>query len=255
MKIRVIGCGEAFDSGPGNNSFLLSAPATEHSPSTQLLIDCGYQIPERLWHQGLHTSLDGLYLTHTHADHSFGVVPLLTRFWEEKRSQAFTIIGHNGVKNYVEKLMELGYPRMLGKLPYPLHFISVSPAAAIEWNGINVTTAQSEHGIKNLSVRFEHDSKSCAFSGDGGITPATRALYDGVDLLFHELFATRRNVPGHTNLVSLSALERELELARIVVSHHGRRYKDAVVRAIDSSNKRSKHATWISAKPDQEFVV
>jgi hypothetical protein len=41
--IRVIGCGEAFDSEFGNTSYLLSG---RNCPS--VLFDCGYQIPERL---------------------------------------------------------------------------------------------------------------------------------------------------------------------------------------------------------------
>ena len=94
MDVHVVGAGEAFDSGLGNNSFLLSA-----TRGPTVLIDCGYQIPERLWARDLHRSIDAIYFTHTHADHAFGVVPLLTRFWEERRKRSLTIIGHRGVED------------------------------------------------------------------------------------------------------------------------------------------------------------
>ena len=75
--VRVVGCGEAFDVGLGNTSYLFSG---EGYPA--LLFDCGYQIPERLWLNRLHLGLDAVFFTHLHADHSFGFVPLMARYWE-----------------------------------------------------------------------------------------------------------------------------------------------------------------------------
>ena len=255
MKIQIVGCGEAFDSGLGNNSFLVTTPARKPNPATRVLIDCGYQIPERLWQLQLHSKLNGLYLTHTHADHSFGVVPLLTRYWEEKRQAPFTIIGHSGVRSYVNKLMQLGYPRMLAKLPFELEFIVVKPTQPLNWRGITLATAKSEHGVKNLSVRLNYDQKSCAFSGDGSITPATTALYDGVDILFHELFATRKDINGHTNIRALEQLTESTNIGKIVVSHHSRHYKTAIKRALAKQDSTASSRLWESAEPNAQFSI
>ena len=74
-QLGLIGCGEAFDTGFGNNSCIFFG---ERLPT--VLFDCGYQIPERLWAlaPGLR-SVDAVYLTHFHADHAMGLAPLIVR--------------------------------------------------------------------------------------------------------------------------------------------------------------------------------
>lgn len=255
MKVRVLGCGEAFDSGPGNNSYLLQIPKRRGEAAANILIDCGYQMPERLWAEGLDRTIDAIYLTHTHADHAFGVVPLLTRYWEDRRKRPLTFIGHRGIESYTKKAMNLGYPGMWERLRFPIEFLVVSPAAALTWRGVTIRTAKSRHGVTNLSARFETAGKSCAFSGDGAITPETEALYDGVDVLFHELFAARRDIPGHTNLVALKAMAGRIPVGKIVASHHSRRYKTGVVRALARLATEKSGPTWCGAEPGMNITV
>jgi ribonuclease BN (tRNA processing enzyme) len=107
--------------------------------------------------------------------------------------------------------------------------------------------------VTNLSVRFGARGRRCAFSGDGGITEDTAALYAGVDTLFHELFAARRDVPGHTNLVQLRGLVDAIRPARVVVSHHGRRYKAGVRRAVAKLGPAP--TEWVSAEPGDVFEI
>jgi hypothetical protein len=57
--VRVIGSGEAFDTYLGNTSYLFTGKGLP-----TVLFDCGYQIPERLWKNGLHTNLDAICFTH-----------------------------------------------------------------------------------------------------------------------------------------------------------------------------------------------
>ena len=151
MKVTVIGCGEAFDSGIGNNSYLLHGPGLP-----TVLVDCGYQIPERLWASGLHRRLDAVYLTHTHADHSFGIVPLLGRFLIERRERPLPVIGHSGVA-------KLRPARARPRLPRnaPASFVSArvhhrfSGEGGVEFGSLSLACARSDHGVRNLSVRFE----------------------------------------------------------------------------------------------------
>ena len=174
MKVTIIGTGEAFDSGLGNNSFVLHGAGLP-----TVLVDCGYQIPERLWAGGLHRRLDAVYLTHTHADHSFGIVPLLGRYLIERRERPLPVIGHSGVGSFVRRALDLGYPGMRENLPFPLEFISVSPSRRLDFGALSLACARSDHGVLNLSVRFEAGGSSCAFSGDGAPSAATEALYQG----------------------------------------------------------------------------
>jgi len=242
MKVTVIGAGEAFDSGIGNNAFLLHGA---NLPT--ILVDCGYQIPERLWARRLHRRLDAVYLTHTHADHSFGLVPLIGRYLVERRERPLPIIGHSGVGSFVRRALDLGYPGMREHLPFPLEFISVAPSRGLDFGALSLTCARSDHGVKNLSVRFEADGASCAFSGDGAPSAATEALYRGVDVLFHELYTVRRKHPGHSTLAELKALAARTGVRRVVVSHHARENKARLHRAVAAL--RDPGCTWTTARP------
>ena len=248
MKVTVIGAGEAFDSGIGNNSFLLHGRGL-----STVLVDCGYQIPERLWARGLHRQLDAVYLTHTHADHSFGIVPLIGRFLIERRARALPIIGHAGVGSFVRQALDLGYPGMRQHLSYPLEFISVSPGKPLEFGALSLTCARSDHGVTNLSVRFEANGSSCAFSGDGAPSAATEALYRGVDVLFHELYSVRKKYSGHSTLAELRALAARAEVRRVVVSHHAREHKARLHRAVAALREPGRE--WMTARPGETIRV
>lgn len=248
MKVTVVGTGEAFDSGLGNNSFVLYGRGL---PS--VLVDCGYQIPERLWANGLHRKLDAVYLTHTHADHSFGLVPLIGRFLIERRERPLSVIGHSGVASFVRRALDLGYPGMREALPFALEFVTVSPRQRIGFGGLDLSSARSDHGVRNLSVRFEAGASSCAFSGDGAPSAATEALYRGVDVLFHELYTVRRKLPGHSTLAELRALAARAEVPRVVVSHHAREHKARLHRAIAALREPGRE--WITARPGQTIRI
>ena len=248
MRVVVVGAGEAFDSGLGNNSFLLHGRGLP-----TVLVDCGYQVPERLWASRLHRRLDAVYLTHTHADHSFGIVPLIGRFLIERRERPLPVIGHSGVGSFVRRALDLGYPGMRGHLPFPLEFVTVSPAKRLDFGALSLSSARSDHGVLNLSVRFEAEGSSCAFSGDGAPSAATEALYRGVDVLFHELYSVRRKVPGHSTLAELRALAARAEVRRVVVSHHAREHKARLHRAVAALREPGRE--WTTARPGQVIRV
>ena len=248
MKVAVVGTGEAFDSGLGNNSFLLHGRGLP-----TVLVDCGYQIPERLWSSGLHREIDAVYLTHTHADHAFGIVPLLGRFLVERRESPLTVIGHSGVASFVRRALDLGYPGMHEGLPFPLEFVTVSPWRQAAFGALSLVCARSDHGVRNLSVRFESQGASCAFSGDGAPSTATEALYRGVDVLFHELYTLDRKLPGHSTLPEVRTLADRAGVPRVVVSHHAREDRARLHEAVAALREPGRE--WITARPGQVIRV
>jgi ribonuclease BN (tRNA processing enzyme) len=253
MKLRVLGSGEAFDStGLGNNSCLLEGGRN----GPVILFDCGYQIPERLWRlDPLYRRLGIVYLTHLHADHAFGIVPLLTRFWEERRAEPLLISGPLGVRAYVRRLLELGYPGMLRRLPYELRFQELKDGDAWKWGRLRLRCARSDHSVVNLALRVEGPKGvSFALSGDGQLNQKTQALFEGVRLLLHEVyFPEKKNNPMHADLKSLSKFGRVSDIERIGVTHIGRGSRHTVEKRVAALARRDPR--WFVVRPGMEIPL
>jgi len=91
MKVIFLGTGEAFDENYLNNSSLVI------TGKTKLLLDCGMTTPYQLWkYNNDQNLLDAVYISHSHADHYFGLPALLVRMWEEKRKKPITVFSQKG---------------------------------------------------------------------------------------------------------------------------------------------------------------
>src|SRR6266496_2721801 len=106
MRIVLLGTGEAFDDTLGNTSALVLS-------DSRILVDCGYTGPFQVWHYNSEPDLiDAIYISHAHADHYFGLPPLLTRMWEDGRKKPLTLISQKHVLEQIWQLLEFGYAGM-----------------------------------------------------------------------------------------------------------------------------------------------
>jgi ribonuclease BN (tRNA processing enzyme) len=260
--IRVLGCGEAFDTGLGNNSCLLydgarGRPAARKRCPT-VLFDCGYQVPERLWRlPRIYPGLDAVVLTHFHADHAFGLGPLLVRFAEEKRTAPLCVFGSRGIGIYFRRLLDLAYPGMRFHLPFEVRFCELEERDSVEWEGLTLSTARSRHSVLNLAVRVEGRGISFAVSGDGQLTDATRELYAGVQLLLHEVYTVDERLDNHCDLGTLSAYVAGARIARVGITHVRRTDKKKMRQAWQALKKarasKRTECEWMMLKPATEL--
>jgi len=252
-SIEVIGSGEAFDSELGNTAYLLRGDGVPG-----VLLDCGYQVPERLWRTRYHASLDAVFFTHLHADHAFGIVPLLTRYWEEKREKPLALIGGPGLEAYVRRLMELGYPGMLQRLKFELEFLELREGEVLVWRELSFRGARTVHSVLNLTVRVDFKdaaggAHSFSVSGDGATTDESRALVEDVGVHLQEIYSVDADIPSHENLVKFSAWARSSHIGTIRVAHHARSALGAVTSEVDRLRERDPR--WVSLKPGMVIGV
>lgn len=215
--LSVLGCGEAFDHELGNTSFFLE------TPSQSCLFDCGYLIPRVLWSRGLADKIDTIFVTHFHADHFLGIVPLIARFWEDKRLKPLNIIGPFETARKIQHGVELGYPGLLKKLPFELDLMD-HKGVELNWHGMELSFAPTGHSIVNHSIRVSINQASFMISGDGKPTSCSVELAKDTDLIFQETYGAEANIPTHG---SLEDIRRYLESSdgRVGMTHVSRHEK------------------------------
>lgn len=215
MKIEFIGVGEAFDFTFGNTSLLL------HSKS-KLLVDCGYAVPRGLDALGhSNESIDAIYLSHFHADHTFGLPIFLASEMERGRKKPLTVIGQTGVKHYVEQLIALSYPKVLEKLPFQLNIIEND----LSWvfNEFNLKFAESAHSVRNLALSVSVNGCKIGYSGDGALTSASKKLFSECRILVHEAYTFDESHPNHASALEVFAFAKTLpQLETLVFTHISR---------------------------------
>ena len=233
MQVEFIGVGEAFDPALGNSCTLL------HGDS-RLLVDCGYGAPAKYFTaERSGDFLDAIYLTHAHADHCFGIPSLLLRMWQEQRSKPLTIIGQPGTKSHILSLTEMGYPGILEKLIYELHFIeTIEP---VEFNEFSLSFAETVHPLKNYAIRVMHNETIIGLSGDGALTDDSRALFQDCQAIIHEAYMLEEQCQGHTSAKEVIEFAQTLSsiktLALVHIERHERdsRKQDFLTYAGDAN--------------------
>lgn len=195
MEIEFIGVGEAFEPSLGNTSILIKA-------KTNLMIDCGYAIPRNFFESEIsHDQIDALYVTHFHADHCFGIPPILIRWIEDGRKKPFTIIGQIGTKQRILQIFDLAYPGVIEKFTYQLDFIESD--SSLQFQELSLHFAETEHSVKNNAIRIDVPEHAVGFSGDGSFTDASKKLFQPCDILIHEAFRYEQTVKGHSTALEV----------------------------------------------------
>ena len=187
-SLTFVGTGEALDPALANTSMLVRGART-------LLLDCGYSVPHALWRLTQDPDLlDGVWISHAHADHCFGLPALLLWMRLQGRARPLTLLGGPGSRARLEQVLELGYPGSYAAHKcYAIEFVEVAASvseAATTWGPLTLRAAASTHSVANYAVRVEAPGqRSLMYSGDGAPTPGTRALARGVSTLVHECFS------------------------------------------------------------------
>jgi ribonuclease Z len=231
-ELTFVGTGEAFDPDLPNTSLLYRGHRT-------LLIDCGYSVPEAFWRLFRDPDLvDGVYLSHRHADHSFGLPALL--FWMKLggRQRSVTLLGGPELDPWLDELLDFAYPGSFGADFFRCDHLPISPGAEVAFGSLVLRTAVSEHAVRNTALSISDGALRVCYSGDGGPTAETRELYRGATVLVHECFAPVGPRPGHADAETLLTLADELEVGTLALVHLSQEEKEEVRQVVDRTRTR-----------------
>jgi len=232
MKIVSLGVGEAFDERYYNNSHLVI------SNEKVILLDCGYAIPNQIWKYYPDVSfIDSIYISHLHADHCFGLPPLIVRMKEEKRKKPLTIISMNNKR--LKQIIKNGYPKALDNPPFKIEFIEVKPSKKIRLGTLDLTFAATSHSIPNLAVRLSNEKNIICYSGDGRDTDESRALYKNADLVIHECYKIDESMEDHSSLIDLIPLISNQNIKHLFLTHIHRNSREKLIKYIQTKKYRN----------------
>lgn len=226
MEVVILGCGEAFDADLPNTSLLINA-------SARLLIDCGFSAAPQLWKAAPEAdALDAIYITHGHADHYFGVPAVLTRMWEEGRTKPLTIISQEYVLEQLPGILEAAYRGLPARYRFPIGHLVARPGGTVRVADMTLQFAGTQHPSPNLAVRVDTQGRSVCYSGDGGFTGASRELYTGADVLFHEAYSFEPH-PAHAEIAAVIRMADEQGVRKLGLVHVARKVRQDRVRLTD----------------------
>ena len=225
MKIRILGCGTSFGVPRIGNDWGECDPDEPRNRRTRssilietggkrLLVDCGPDLREQLLAANVGT-LDGVIITHDHADHCHGIDEL--RAVEQVMRRPVPLYARSEVLGGLQK--RFGYI-FNSRSFYRAVAEPIGLADALEFGDAMLRFVDQPHGgITSLGMRIEETGRSVVYSIDfNELTDDMRSLYKGADIWISDCLS-RRPHPTHTHLDAVLAWARDLDVGQVFLSH------------------------------------
>lgn len=205
MKVVFVGTGEAFGER-ANTSILID---------DKILLDCGSHTLMQLMKIGFDLDkIEIVYLTHFHADHAFGLPSLLLASQEDGRKKDLEILGHRGVRNYIELLLDISYKKSLKDLEFTVKIEEVEDEKETE--GYKFKFGKTGHSIDCYAISLVKDKK-VTYTGDGMPTNEIIELAKNSDLLISEAYMN--GIKGHSSPLNAAKLAKDSNSKILALVH------------------------------------
>jgi ribonuclease Z len=229
VKVKFLGTGTATCEKYSNTSVLIET-------KKNILLDCGSQIPEKLWKYNSEKDfLDIIFISHTHGDHFGGIPSLLLKMIELGRKKELTILCSYKNKKEIEKLNKLLFNIINDNLKFKIKYITFSEEEnKITIDSFNFHFAKTNHGTEeNFAVRIENGNKIICYSGDGNSTKESEKLFINSNLLIHECFSYDENKPDHTSFITLKNKFQNIGIKCLALVHINHNFRLKILKEIN----------------------
>lgn len=210
MKLTVVGCA---GSAPGPTS-PASCYLVEHD-GFRLVLDLGNGSFGPLQSYVDPSAVDGVFLSHLHADHCLDVAPFVVWHRYSGRSSEVRVPLYAPVA--AERRLALAYDADGDGITDVFDFVPVGPGS-FELGPFEVTLARTAHPIECYAIRLTVDGRSLVYTGDTGPCERVIELARGADVLLAEaahppgpglplgLHLTGREAAEHASAAGVSRL-------------------------------------------------
>lgn len=225
MKIRILGCGTSSgvprigndwgtcDAAEPKNRRLRSSILVE-SAGERLLVDCGPDLREQLNAADI-ARIDGVIVTHDHADHCHGI--------DDLRQVSHALgrpVPMHARRNVLDRLSARFAYAFTGSRLYPAVVESHPIDGDMKVGAARMAFVDQPHGgITSLGMRITEDGKAAAYAIDfHELTDEMAALYEGVDVWICDCLRERPH-PTHAHLDAVLRWARDLKVGQLLLSH------------------------------------
>jgi len=225
VRITFLGTGDAFFAGGRHQAaYLMESPAG--SPEGALLLDCGSTALASLNRQNLRPeSIDTIYLSHLHGDHTAGLPFLFLYYiYIKPRSRPLRIIGPAGVEERVRMLFEATYTETAAEpLPFALEFLESRSQKEFCFNGIRIRPFPAPHQVHPPSsgCEVEMGGRKIVYTGDSGWTEELVAHTQNADLFICECSYFETRMDTHLDYARIVENLDRFGAKRIILTHLG----------------------------------
>ncbi len=253
MKITFVGVGEACDPSRVNTSLLVHYGADWQR---HILLDCGFTVPHQYFQYGQDVdALRGVWISHFHGDHFFGLPLLILKLSELGRTTPLLIVGPPGVGQQVEDILALAYGSLSSGAGFKIDYLEAVPGEKHSLAGLVIKTAEVDHGRRALAVRVERGDKALFYSGDGRVTAASAAMAHGVDLLVHEAYTINADIPGHCTVSDCIDLARRGQVVNLALVHIKAQEREARAEELMKIIKHTLGLQLFMPEAGDEFMI
>lgn len=186
------------------------------------LIDCGGDAAHRALASGIDLRrVEGLIVTHEHADHAGGFPLLMERLWLAGRTEPFPVYGIAEALAQVARLEAAFDTSSWPNYPAIVHneIRAEERAPVFENDDFTVIASPAEHSVPSVALRVEAASGLVTtYSCDTAPSAAVTRLARGSQLLVHE--ATGKGF-GHSNSAEAAQVALDAGVEQLVLVHIG----------------------------------
>jgi ribonuclease Z len=200
------------------NSFLIGQRIlVETSPSVLRNI--------RVAGKSLH-DVDVIFISHFHADHTFGWPFVLFTSYRERRPTDLWVVGPPGIGAFLENMLKagaldhiVGYARARPDA-FTLHYVEVTEQRQ-EVAGVHFRAVRVDHDpvLECFGYLIEVDGRTIGYSGDTTLCPGLREIAGGADALVTECNAHHDPSPVHLTFDDVRAIRSEFPELPLVITH------------------------------------
>ena len=189
-----------------------------------LVFDLGSGAVRGMLHAGIDPfTVDRVFFTHFHPDHTVDVVPLLFSIKygaEVVRMRPLSISGPEPFEGFWESVtsawgewMRGDYPTEIGELPHACDSPLDLPGGRLSW-------APAEHRPESIAYRLDSEAGGFVYTGDTEYSRSVVELARGAHTLLIECsFPDESPVPGHLTPSGVARIASEAGVGRVVLTH------------------------------------